>query len=195
MTIDLTIKKETLDSDFKRIAFELMNHWILKTESKLYRISEIEFYLKGEFHYDTYTHGHKLQKDKGRWYFHGSGMDITCGENDFYGGILIRAIYDIENAKYIYGPLNCITELFSNIDVHETKVSFGLIPAKENTFQIETPIAVPRVGLNVQKDTGKYGALYRFFVMPKQKHAEKTKIAESMKQQGYPESEIKNIWG
>ena len=196
MAIDLTIKSDTIDVDLSRIAFDLMNHWILKIESKLYRISEIEFYFNSDSHNDTYTHGHKLQKDKGRWYFHGSGVDITIGGNGFYGGISIRAIYDIEKGSYIYGPLNCVTELFSNVEnIYETKMPFGLIPANENDCKIEKPITAPRVGLNQQKDMGKYEALYRFLIMPKQMQAEKTKIAESMKQQGYSENEIKNIWG
>lgn len=195
MVLDLTIREDNLDEDFKRIAFDLMNNWILKIESKLYRIAEIEFYLKSESHNDTYTHGHKLQKTKERWYFHGSGIDITFGAKGFYGGILIRAIYDIKEDNYIYGPLNCVTELFSNINnIYDTKISFGLIPSTGSIIKIKTPIAAPRVGLNPKMDIDKYDAFYRFLIMPKQKHAEKTKIAEGMKQQKYSDEEIKNIW-
>ena len=39
-------------------------------------------------------------------------MDLTFGSDDSYGGILIRAIEDKEG-NYIYGPLKCITEIFS----------------------------------------------------------------------------------
>lgn len=196
MAIDLTIKESNIDSDFKRIAYDLMNHWILKIGSKMYRISEIEFYLKSECHNDTYTHGHKLQLEQERWYFHGSGFDLTFGANGFYGGILIRALYDFKGDNYTYGPLNCVTELFSNIGhIYVTNLSFGLIPAEPKYFEIEKPISAPRVGLNPLKDKDKFEAFYRFLIMPKHKHAEKTKIAEGMKQQGYSDTEIKNIWG
>jgi hypothetical protein len=196
MAIDLTIKESNIDSDFKRIAHDLMNHWILKIESKMYRITEIEFYLKSESHNDTYTHGHKLQLETERWYFHGAGFDLTFGANGFYGGILIRALYDFKENNYTYGPLNCVTELFSNIgNIYEANISFGLIPAKSIDFKHEKPIPAPRVGLNPQKNKDKYDAFYRFLIMPKQKHAEKTKIAEGMKQQGYSDMEINNIWG
>jgi hypothetical protein len=197
MTLNLKVKENSIDKDFNRIAFELMNHWLLKIESKSYRISEIEFYLKSDFHNDSYTHGHKLQKQKEKWYFHGSGVDITFGNDRFYGGILIRAIYDFKNDNYIYGPLNCVTEVFSNINnIYEKGISFGLVPSKNSKIEIENPIAAPRVGLNTQIDKAKHDALYRFLIMPKYKHAEKTKIAEGMKQQGrYSEEEIKNIWG
>jgi hypothetical protein len=196
MAIDLTINESNIDSDFKRIADDLMYHWILKMESKMYRITEIVFYLKSESHNDTYTHGHKLQLEKERWYFHGSGFDLTFGANGFCGGILIRALYDFKGKNYTHGPLNCVTELFSNIGhIYETNLSFGLIPAKPNDFEFEKPIPAPSVGLNPQKDKDKFDSFYRFLIMPKQKHAEKTKIAEGMKQQDYSEIEINNIWG
>jgi len=196
MAIDLTINESNIDSDFKRIAFDLMNNWTLRMESMLYRITEIEFYLKSETHDDTYTHGHELQKEKERWYFHGSGVDITFGTSGFYGGILIRAIYDFKNDNYIYGPLNCVTEIFSNLkSVYETSLQFGLVPVNGNDFIKENPIAAPRVGLNPQRDKEKYEAFYRYIVMPKEKHVEKSKIADGMKQQGYKEKEINEIWG
>jgi hypothetical protein len=197
MTINLTIDKKNIDNDFNRIASELMNNWILKVESKKYRIAEIEFYFKSDFHNDIYIHGHDLQKRKEKWYFHGSGVDITFGSNEFYGGILIRAIYDLTNQKYIYGPLNSVTEIFSNVkSVYESNLSFGLVPADKNKLEMEEPISAPRVGLNPDKDNEMFDSFYRFLIMPKQKHAEKTKIAEGMKQQEkYTEDDINEIWG
>jgi len=42
----------------------------------------IRFYLNDEKNYkDDYTHGHPLQKTSHRWYFHGSGIDITFGND------------------------------------------------------------------------------------------------------------------
>lgn len=197
MTIDFSIDESNIDNDFNRIANELMNHWILKVDSKEYRITEIEFYLKSDIHNDNYSHGHDLQKEKEKWYFHGSGVDITFGSNNFYGGILIRAIYDLAGKKYIYGPLNSITEIFSNIkSVYASDISFGLIYDKNERLEFEKPISAPRVGLNPLNNSGMYDKFYRFLIMPGQKHAEKTKIEEGMKQQKiYSENEIKKIWG
>jgi hypothetical protein len=196
MNIDLTIDNNNIENDFHRIATELMNEWILKVESKEYRIAEIEFYLKSDFHDDDYTHGHDLQKKKEKWYFHGSGIDITFGSNSFYGGILIRAIFEIKDRKYVYGPLNSVTEIFSNIkSVYGTTFSFGLIRANSKKIGFENPIRAPRVGLNPNKDLKAFKSFYRFLIMPKQKHAEKSKIAEGMKQQKYTDEEINKIWG
>lgn len=196
MEINLSVECQRIDDDFRRIACDLMNNWIINVEHAKYRITEIEFYYKNEFHNDPYVHGNQLQKEKGKWYFHGSGIDLTFGNEKTYGGILIRAIFDINNKKYYYGPLNCILELFSNLSsIYETKISFGLTPAEENQLEFEKPISAPRVGLNPKIDDGMVKKNYRFLIMPKQKHAEKTLIAEAMKSQEYPEDEIKNIWG
>lgn len=199
MEIDFSIDKGKVDEGFQRIANDLLNNWVLKVEDALYRITEIEFYYKkGEFHNDSYIHGHELQKQKGKWYFHGSGIDLTFGDGEAYGGILIRGICKVNDKKikYCYGPLNCILEIFSNLSsIYKPEISFCLIPETEGLFKKEKPIRAPRVGLNPEKDSVMFNKYYRFLVMPKQKHADKTGIVDAMKNQGIDKAEIKNIWG
>ncbi|MGE0018967.1 MAG: hypothetical protein AB7S72_04825 [Draconibacterium sp.] len=199
MALDLTIYEDKIEESFDRIANELMNNWLLKIGSKIFRIAEIEFYYKSESHNDPYTHEHVLQKEKEKWYFHGSGIDITFGANETFGGILIRAIRNIKDGNYIYGPLNCVTEIFNTIgNIHDIEKSFGLIASRENNIEIEPeiPIAAPRVGLNPLKDKTYSECYYRFLIMPKCKHAEKTKIEDAMrKQKKFSEDKIKSIWG
>lgn len=198
MTLNLKIDNQMLENDFERIASEIMNDWILQVENSKYRVTEIEFYFKSDKHLDNYTHGHELQKKIGQWYFHGSGVDITFGNDNYYGGILIRAIYklDPDGNKYIYGPIKVVTELLSSItSVYYNTFALGLIPDKEKIIQREKPIAAPRVGLNSKNDSTMHDKLYRFLVMPKMQHAEKTNIAEAMKQQRFTDIEINNIWG
>lgn len=199
MEIDFTINEGKIEEGFKRIANDLLNNWVLKVEDALYRITELEFYYKKvESHNDTYIHGHDLQKQKGRWYFHGSGIDLTFGDGDAHGGILIRAICKINDKqeKYCYGPLNCITEIFSNLtSIYKPEMSFCLIPAIKGMFKIENPICAPRVKLNPEKNPEMCVKNYRFLVMPKQRHADKTRIVEAMKSQKFEEAEINNMWG
>jgi hypothetical protein len=195
MEIDFRIREDNIDEDFQRIANDLLNNWILKVENALYRIAEIEFYYSGNSHRDPYIHGNKLQKQTGKWYFHGSGIDITFGNDAAFGGILIRALANIQSNEYIYGPLVCVQELFKNFPtVFNSEINFGLIPAKENQIVKEKLIRAPRVGLNPQKDPEMWDKLYRFLVMPKQKHADKTRIYDAMKAQGFSEIECNNIW-
>jgi len=195
MEIDLSINQMNPDPDFARIASELMNEWILKVESKEYRIAEIEFYMRSPLHDDKYTHGHIQQKQLGKWYFHGSGIDLTFGADDFYGGILIRSILDLENKKYVYGPLNSVTEILGNLNsIYHTNLTFGITTEGSDKIAFEKPIRAPRVGFKPNKDSAMHSRFYRFLLLPKLKHAEKTKIAEAMEQDGYSVDEIKNIW-
>jgi hypothetical protein len=196
MEINFSIDKKNLDKDFLRISTDLMNHWKLRVNNAEYRITEIEFYLKSDFHVDPYTHGNKLQKEMGRWYFHGSGVDLTFGSDTMYASLLIRAIYNLKSGIYTYGPLNSFAEIFHNFSyIFESEHLLGLTPAGNEEFKFEQPICAPRVGLNPNNNPEMYNRLYRFLIMPRQKHAEKTRIADSMKMQGFPENEINKIWG
>lgn len=198
--INLSIDKLNPENSFKRIALELMNKWAMVSGENEFRITEIEFYLRttgnSEWHQDHFVHGHELQKTSHRWYFHGAGIDLTFGQEDYYGGILLRAIYDFKNDRYHYGPLKLLVELFGHFpEVYATNPTFGLKSCKENQFEIETPIAARRVGLNPKTDIDMYNKNYRFFIMPKKQHANKTGIIAAMQAQGYSEKEINNIWG
>ena len=198
MEIDFTINEDKIDEDFQRIANDLLNNWILKVEDALYRITEIEFYYRDEArkHDDSYIHGHQLQRQKGKWYFHGSGIDITFGNEKSFGGILIRAMVNIQSNEYFNGPLVCVQELFRNFPaIFNTEINFGLIPAKNDQLNSEKLIRASRVRLNPDKNPEMWNKYYRFLIMPKEKHADKTGIAEAMKKQGIDEAEIKKIWG
>jgi hypothetical protein len=195
MILNLKADSQDINDDFKRIASELMNHWILKIENSHYRITEIEFYFNSNIHNDNYTHSHELQKKTGSWYFHGSGVDITFGNENSYGGILIRALYNLDSKIFTYGPIKVVTELFSNFhSVYNNSYFFGLIEDLDNLLKIENPIAAPRVGLNKTNNPEMRDKFYRYLVMPSKPHAEKTNIEAAMRKQNYPELEIKNIW-
>ncbi len=188
--------------DFARIANLIMNDWVLSCNNKRYRIAELEFYLKSEKHFDAYTHGKEIQKRTGCWYVHPSGLDYTIGNEQMYASILIRAIQktgvidDPNNDGYTYGPINVLTEIFSNMDALEGTLTMRLEPVLKDDLAIsEKPIAAPRVGLNPTVDLEKSKELYRFLILPKKKHANKTGIANAMRETGYNEEEIKGIWG
>jgi 3-methyladenine DNA glycosylase Mpg len=182
MKINLSINETSPAMDFERIATELMNDWVVQINLKRYRIAEVEFYFKSDKHLDPYSHEHPLQKEMGKWYFHGSGIDITFGNNNYHGGILLRAIYDIEMKRFIYGPLNTVAEIFSNFSsVFDGAFVFKLSPAIANEFEKEEVINAPRVGLNSNLDEIYHKKHYRFLIMPKEKHANKGEIAEALR--------------
>jgi hypothetical protein len=193
-TINLTVDIKNPEPDFKRIATELMNKWLLLAGDTQYRIAEIEFYLRDDqFHRDIYTHGHEIQKTSHRWYFHGSGIDITFGKGSYYGGILLRAIYDLKNDRYTYGPIQILSGIFSKFPgIHDTHLPFGLIPDESGLLAFEEPIAAPRIGLNAKLDINMCSKNYRFLIMAKRKHADKTGIVKAMEKQGLYSTRIKH---
>ena len=187
---------------FYMIANSLMNEWVISSNKNRYRIAEIEFYLKTDKHFDIYTHGKEIQKRSGCWYIHPSGIDYTIGNENMYASILIRAIQktgmynNIENGGYTYGPINVLTEVFSNMNAFEGTLTLRLESAiKDDIIIPEKPIAAPRVGLNSKKDKETSEKLYRFLILPKKKHANKTQITEAMRLNGYTETDIDQIWG
>jgi hypothetical protein len=195
MQLDLKIDNLNIEKEFERIAYLLLNEWILTMENSRYRITEIEFYYKSDTHNDDYTFAHELQKKIGHWYFHDNGADITFGDGNYYGGIFIRAIYNLDTKKYIYGPVSVLTELFRSLEsVYKSDFSFGLVYDENGIIEKEKPIATPRVGLKIINNPLMFYKFYRFLVMPGMKHAEKTKIAEAMKEQGYHPQEINQLW-
>ena len=121
---------------FKKIAKDLMCNYIIKKGEKEYAIIEIEFYLYSPSHRDYITYPREIEA--GRWFFHQSGVDLSFKsfnvkdikevENEkqrfseaTFGGILIRGIYNLDNSikedeRYIFGPQNCVNELWDNFD-------------------------------------------------------------------------------
>lgn len=111
----------------------------------------------------------------GEWYFHGSGLDITFGSDNEYGGILIQAIREIEPSQhFISGPLNVVTTIFENlgsIDVNSTKFWIG-----PYNRQPEKIISASRVGLNAKTVGVDFSKGFRFLIFPKEAHARKIDI-------------------
>lgn len=117
-----TTSSETIEQSFKAIADTLLKDFKIKVNNQFYRLLDIEFYYSHEGKLvDPYIHGNDLQKETGRWYFHGSGIDITFGDDGNYGGILIRGIGKLAKdgkegiiEEEIHGPVNVMKELTSN---------------------------------------------------------------------------------
>lgn len=198
MGINLKIIAETLEQDFDRIANDLMNHWVLAVNEHHYRITEIEFYCKSVAEdgiiIDKYTHGHPEQLKSGTWYFHGSGLDLTFGTAEYYGGILIRGLQRIKDEKHITGPLNSITEILGSIGSCENKkIDFGLTDAKIFDMGFKDLIKAPRVGLNPANDPISYQKLYRYLIFPKETNRDKSIIINSLEKQGIDRNEAEKI--
>lgn len=166
------------NEDFKRLAELILNKKVLKVNNQLFRICAIEFYYNLKSHQDKATHKHKRQKTNGEWYFHGSGLDITIGNEEAFGGILIQAIMKIDEnqnlGEFYGGPIKSMTALFEALgSVEQKSIDFGLIDFPLEKVNI---LQVPRVGLNPETVGEHYETPYRFITFPKKGHSKKGDI-------------------
>ncbi len=192
------------EGDFKRIASDLMNRFILLSGDKRFRITEIEFYYFNErTHPDPFVHKHRLQLETGRWYFHASGLDLTFGDGKNFGGILLRAVCGLKNEKagnkreeYFYGPLNVVTELFGQFGkASHHAIHFGLMEAQNKEVTKEEPLAATRIGLAALEGQDYHASLYRFFIMPRMRHDGKEAIRKHMIEEGRSMDQIRELFG
>ena len=197
------------DELFQEIAKELMcNHIIQKRECQ-YEIVEIEFYYYSQEHQDVITYPRKMEA--GRWFFHPSGVDLTfaskgdirlkdgkIGNDACFGGILIRGIQCKSNGEYIFGPLNCVYELWDNFDAFGTseKEEYPILKRCDdinecnlrrckryvNIKKEELLNRASQAGLRWDEDAvnayikGLYNAKYRYFNLPAYEESALAKI-------------------
>lgn len=198
MELNLKITPETFEKDFDRIANDLMNNWVLAVNETHYRLTEIEFYCKsvaadGPIK-DPYAHGHPEQLKSGTWYFHGSGLDLTFGCQEYYGGILVRGLQKLNDGKHITGPLNSIAEIISSLGSCELKkIDLGFLEAKAFDFKLKNLIKAPRVGLNSGKDEIAHKKLFRYLVFPQETKRDKSIIIDSLVSQGIERKEAEKL--
>jgi hypothetical protein len=110
-------KNSNFEEIFKTHAEKLMSQYALTNGSETFLFKEIEYYFYDkDRHPDPYVHGSCKQKEAGKYYYHYSGLDITFGDGNYSGGILIRAICrDLtnkeENEECIIGPKNSVKRM------------------------------------------------------------------------------------
>lgn len=203
LNIDNTSRK-TVEASFNRIAERLFhNYQLVVNEQQYYRLIDIEFYYyaPGSFE-DVYAHKHEAQLEMGKWYFHGSGIDITFGNGQCHGGILIRGIASVRGEgfadhkgiyKQIHGPLNVKTEIFSNMRSAFDKEANYLYLQDVSLDRMGANMVIPeyivrtnRIGLNPSRDAvdeSFCNGKYRYVIFPHLKLKNKTQIAQDMREQ------------
>lgn len=193
---------ESVRESCDKISFKLFSDYQLQVNNSYYRLVDIEFYYFAEgIHEDIYAHKHETQLQTGKWYFHGSGIDITIGNGKHHGGVLIRGIVKISGEsnkqkrfieKEIHGPLNVKSEICSNLnDVFEGKPNiFNLQDISGDRMNalmepFNHMIKTRRIGLNPDndKDGFFYNAKLRYVIFPHLKLKDKTIIAYDMQEQ------------
>jgi hypothetical protein len=196
--VDEASDQEQLEKGFNKVARLLLLQSNLIVANKAYELLDIEFYFYNEkIHPDPYSHSfqyassvRKKQSVTGSWYFHRftgidkythtrRGLDITYGdgEKERYGGILIRAIKNLQNGRIISGPSRVVAEIIlaANDPLRLERIAFDMhaglaFDPKEllhiSSLETPRPITVcssPRFGLS-DKNPEYRKKKYRFFV-------------------------------
>jgi len=188
--------RDAYQSDFDRVAKVLLNRSELKVNKTAYRIIEIEFYYDSPNHTDFYCHRALRQLRNQRLYLHRfnesgkydalrrKGLDITIGnEKGIYGGILIRAIENVETNKIITGIGKLTNQILDDVGgVNRTDSVLKLYSEDKDIFDSSGLIYLENVednrlpifkkqrqGLNKKKyDKDKFylDAKYNYFTYP-----------------------------
>jgi 3-methyladenine DNA glycosylase Mpg len=209
---------------FRKMAYLLLNRSTFMIGGEGHRLTEIEFYFKGYNHVDKFTHGDKMQKKFGVWYFHkfGSeyrsgtykGLDIAFGNADAPAGILIRGLERLSDHDLVDGPSNSVDRMLlmtecEDIPALAAKFDLSIDQNADNSSPLcivscesrnKTILATPRVGLSLKRENSearwKYIARnYRFLTEPSRIKKGKAHMIVSLHQQGNTASEINKITG
>ncbi len=132
--VDRKLSADRLERYFVNVAKLLLLENKLMAGEVSYQLVEVEFYFhSNDLHPDPYSHfsqypnSVKLKQSViGSWYFHRftgiknythtrRGVDLTFGngEQNRYGGILIRTIKRMDDNRIISGPSRVVAELIS----------------------------------------------------------------------------------
>jgi len=221
-------KREPLDVWFMHIAERLLNGARLVVGQQSYRLVEIEFYYWSQAHPDPFTHRNPIQFHIGHWYFHrthgayrgGSfkGLDLTFGQGDASGGILIRGLETPDGTR-IDGPSLCVDHLLeatgtATVAALDQAIDKHLAWEDGNPLFLEAVQTLakrplyrsPRVGLRIP---GKAGAAslsplhlqatsfimrpYRYLTAPQRTKKGKLLLVLSLHAQGIDAHEIQRL--
>lgn len=161
MCLNEMVDKNDYQGSFNKIANYILNCIELHIGTKKYEFTEIEFYYYSDDHQDCALHRDQLQKTSNMFYVHNKGrggIDITFGNSDNFGGILIRGIKEVmPDEKYVDGPLNIMkyfTEQLKCTSKKDLQLKFNNkeIILIEVTCKKDTVYQSPRIGLAQPKN-------------------------------------------
>jgi len=213
---------DTFKAKFDEIAHYLLNRCVLKINGTTKRVCEVEFYFCGGTHQDTFTHQDEVQQLNARWYFHKTGkkyrtgnykgLDVTFGmDNKGYGGILFRAISDVDGSNYLSGPCLLVNDVLSlcevkdidelvgkeNFSLHADHAGSLLYLEESNELKEAKLYESPRFGLNLKGKNEKGHTFimrnYRYVIFPEKNKKGKPHIAVKLHNDGIPKANISKI--
>lgn len=213
---------------FAEIAARLLNEWDLTVQGERHRLAEVEFYFYSPpGHGDPFAHRDPIQRSLGLWYFHRAGregagsyrggsfkgLDLTFGDGEAFGGILIRSL-ETSGGSLIDGPSLCVDHLLARTEC-ERIADLDQRIAGRTAWDEGSPLGLApavspragrvfrsaRVGLALKQskatEEGFRYALqpYRFLTEPKRIAKGKVHVALALDEEGHSLDEIAKLTG
>ncbi|MDA3892267.1 MAG: hypothetical protein PF517_11445 [Salinivirgaceae bacterium] len=147
------------------LAEKILLEYQLKLNESLFDITEIEFYINKHDHDDPFVHKHSGFKT-GQFRIHGAGIDIALGDEENYGGILLRSIRKAGETQLIPSPIKVCDAIIANMgDITKSSITIVKRAAELNHDIISTPrIGLTPKGKDITTDQAKFLVYnYRFF--------------------------------
>jgi 3-methyladenine DNA glycosylase Mpg len=203
------------------MAEQLLNGLRLVVGRQPHRLVEIEFYYWSKSHPDPFTHRDPIQFHIGHWYFHrtrgvyrgGSfkGLDLTFGQDDASGGVLIRGL-ETPEGKRIDGPSLCVDHLLdaagaATVAELDRAINKRLAWEKDNPLILEVTDALenrprfqsPRVGLMLKRVAARTEGTrfvmrpYRYLTEPRRTKKGKLHLVLALHAQGNGVHDIQRL--
>ena len=210
----------TWESAFASAAERVLHGLELIIFGKRFRLVEVEFYLTSDAHPDPFTHLHEVQRAFGQWYLHrqGSGyrggsfkgLDLTFGDGQAFGGMLLRSI-EADSGEFICGPslivaailrqspYNSVAELDRRLDGVGAWTEQALIQLRETDAPTGDVYRSARVGLGGGRGSGSRDLFadrsYRFLSEPRLVKKGRPELIRQMHRDGYSAAQIREITG
>lgn len=206
--METKLKKFIKKNDLNGLATYVLSNLYICANGNIYRMIEIELYIYNNTHKDIFTHRHSKQSEFFIWYFHQmserensykggtyKGLDIACGFDGGYHGILIRAVVNLSDQTVIEGPCNVVNEILrqSEVDSIQELITDRL----ENNLSCTNPMlfigstpfdpttiyTAPRIGLTLKGNNAAakqsfINKHYRYIIFKDKIKKEKRKMIE-----------------
>jgi len=217
------LNQKTIDNPelwFESVCNLLFYRTVFHIKDQSYKITEAELYLNSDEHPDVFAHGSADQKKAELFYFHKrgesyqegniKGVDITFGNENRVGGILLRGMQNLDKGKkpdYIDGPgllSQRILDVFEKEKVADLapKLNIDIFNAKDLWLEEiagndQIIYKAPRHGLTLSKDVKSrrpyFAKHYRYLADPLKTGKGKGLLSVALKNQGHDPVDLLGI--
>lgn len=119
--ISFFVEKSKEEESFFSIAEDILLNHVLSINGNIVQLTDIEFYYFSDSHKDGFTLV-EPKKPSGSFRPHRFGIDIALGDNNSYGGILLKGCY--AGNEYIYKSNKVAKTILNYLQFGDNNIQF-----------------------------------------------------------------------